>query len=134
MKKRYIVVPAALALLYAICAGSGELPGGFEKNHVFRSAKDFINKLNEGDFEACCQRFNEAMAASMDKEKLENKFRPITEILGPFVRFKGISISVKKSSDAQYAVCIVKCQYEKEDATFTLFLDKEMKIGGLYIK
>lgn len=134
MKKRYIAVPAALVLFYAICAGSSELPEGFDKNRVFRVSKDFINRLNEGDFKACYQRFNETMKSSMSSERLESTFRSIAEGLGGFVRFKGLSVSAKKSLGVEYAVCVVKCQYEKEAATFTLSLDKEMKIGGLYIK
>ena len=75
MKKRYIVVHCgAGSTLYDL--RQRRTARGFEKNRVFRSAKDFINKLNEGDFEACCQRFNEAMAASMDKESWKTNSGP----------------------------------------------------------
>lgn len=134
MKKRYIVVPAALALLFASLTGGSELPEGFEKNRVLKKAKYFINRLNAGDYENCYGSFNPIMESSMTLEKLKITMDPILHVLGDFVRYKGVSLSSKKILGTDYAVCTVKCIYENGTANFTLSLDKDMKIGGLYIK
>ena len=134
MKKRYIIVPAVAAFLWAICADSSELPGGFEKSRVFSTAKDFISKLNSGRFGACFRQLSPVMKASMNEDRLEATFRPIIASLGSFIRFRGISVSVKKSGSNLYATCIVKCQYEKELAVFTILFDQKMQVSGLSIK
>lgn len=135
MKKKFIIVPA-MALLLGICVGcSGdEVPAGFDKEQITESSKVFIESLNQGDFEKCYEQFNDVMKSSMDQEKLENTFKPILEGLGSFVEFKSKSLSQNKSLGVDYAVCIVKCAYKNGEATYTISLDKDLKVGGLYIK
>lgn len=136
MKKRYIVVPAAMALLLGICAScaANELPSGFDRDQVIKTSEGFIDQLNAKDYAFCYDQFSDVMKESMSQKKLENTFTSIFEGLGGFVRFKSVSLSSSKSLGVEYAVCIVKCQYENEAATFTRSLDKDMKVGGLYIK
>lgn len=136
MKKRYIVVPAAMALLLGICAScaANELPSGFDRDQVIDTSKGFIDQLNGQEYESCYDQFSDLMKESMSQKKLENTFTSIFEGLGGFVRFKSESLSSSKSLGVEYAVCTVKCQYENGVATFTISLDKDMKIGGLYIK
>lgn len=135
MKKRYIVFPAAaFALLLAVCAGGSDLPEGFEKNQVLQKAKYFIKCLNARNYEKCYNAFNPIMETSMNLEKLQATMDPIFDVLGGFVRVKGISLSSRKVLGADYAVCTIKCIYENGAANFTLSLDKDLKLGGLYIK
>lgn len=134
MKKRYIVVPAALALLLAACTGSSELPDGYEKNQVLNKSKMFIKKLDARDYDGCFACFNPMMKASLSKERLTSTMNPILDVLGDFVRLKGISLTSKKALGTNYAVCTLKCVYEHGAANFTLLLDSDLKIGGLYIK
>lgn len=135
MKKRYIVASsAALALLLAACAGSGDLPEGFEKDRVLKKAKYFIKCLNRRDYDKCYQAFNAIMESSMTLKKLQTTMDPIFDVLGKFVRVKGISLTSKKVLGADYAVCTIKCIYEHGAANFTLSLDRDLKLGGLYIK
>lgn len=134
MKKRYIIVPAtALALLLAVCTGGNELSEGFEKEQVMKKAKYFIKRLNNRDYEYCYQMFNPIMEEAMNLEKLKTTMNPIFDVLGNFVRVKGIAVSSKKVHGADYAVCTIKCIYENGPANFTLSLDKNLKLGGLYI-
>lgn len=134
MKKRYFVVPAALILLLAVCTGGSELPKGFNKNQVLNKSKQFIKRLNARDYEGCFADFNDLMMGSFSLEKMKSTMNPIFDVLGGFVRVKGISLTSKKVLGTNYAVCTIKCIYENGAANFTLSLDPELKIGGLYIK
>ncbi|MGF6376784.1 hypothetical protein M2140_001862 [Clostridiales Family XIII bacterium PM5-7] len=135
MKKKYIILPAMMLLL-GICVGcSGDnLPAGFEKEQVVDQSKSFIRLLTEREYAKCYDQFNDIMKNSMDQKKLENTFNSIFEGLGGFVRFKSESLSQSKSLGVDYAVCVIKCLYENGEATFTISLDKDLQIGGLYIK
>lgn len=134
MKKRYFVVPAALALLLALCTGGSELPEGFDKNKVLLKSKQFIKRLNARDYQGCFGSFNEMMKGSFSLEKMESTMNPIFDVLGDFVRVKGVSLTSKHALGTDYAVCTVKCIYENGPANFTLSLDPDLRIGGLYIK
>lgn len=135
MKKRFIILPA-MALLLGICVScSGdEVPAGFDEGQVTEASKTFIESLNENDFEKCYQQFNDTMKNSMSQQKLENTFKPIFEGLGGFIEFKAESLSQSKALGVDYAVCTVKCVYDNGEATYTISLDKDLKVGGLYIK
>ena len=128
------MVPAAMALLLLICAGENRLPEGFDKNAVYKTARNFILSLNKKEYSRCYSLFNEKMQTAMDREKLQSTLDSVLESLGGFVRFKGISAAPKKILGQDYAVCTVKCVYENGNATYTLSLDSNLHIGGLYIK
>ena len=134
MKKRYYMVPAAMALLLLVCAGENKLPEGFDKNAVYKTARNFILNLNKKEYNCCYSLFNKKMQTAMDREKLQSTLDSVLASLGEFVRFKGISAAPKKILGQDYTVCTVKCVYENGSATYTLSLDRDLKIGGLYIK
>ncbi len=134
MKKSYLVIPAALTLLAAVCLTENELSAGFEKNRVYRTSKEFINGLNRRRYNACYGFFNDTMKCAMTSEKLTSTLDAVLGSLGRFIRFKGISVSTKKILGQNYASCTVKCVYENGPATFTISLDENLKIGSLYIK
>lgn len=134
MKKRYFMIPAAMALLLSVYLSENQLPDGFDKTKVYQIAKDFITRLNDRQYEQCCHRFNQNMQTAMDREKLQNTLDSVLSNLGDFVRFKGVSAVAKRIAGTEYAVCTVKCIYKNGPATFTISLDKNLLVGGLYIK
>lgn len=134
MKKRYLVVPAAMILLAGICLSEGELPEGFEKNKIYRTCRGFISKLNERQYHSCYQLFTASMQQAMSEEKLCATLDAVLGSLGDFVRFKGVSAAPKKMLGEDYVVCTIKCIYENGPATFTISVDRDLKVGGLYIK
>ena len=135
MKKRYIIIPALiLSLGLFIGCSSKKLPEGFNEVQVVDNAKRFIENINNKNYENCYSQFSEIMKNSMTEDSLKTTFDPILESLGAFKEFKKVSLSNATSFGTDYAVCIVTCQYEKGEATYTVSLDKEMLVGGLYIK
>ena len=134
MKKRYLVIPVALTLLAYVCLTGNELCAGFEKNRVYRTAREFISGLNRRQYDLCYSFFNDTMKSSMTEEKLASTLDSVLGSLGTFIRFKGFSASTKKILGRNYAICTVKCIYKNGPATFTVSLDEDLRIGSLYIK
>ncbi len=134
MKKRYFMVPAAMVLLLGVYLSESPLPDGFEKNSVYKTAKSFIISLSGRQYDRCYRRFSGNMQTAMDREKLQSTLDTVLAGLGDFVRFKGISVCPKKILGEDYAVCTVKCIYENGPATYTISLDKNLLVSGLYIK
>ncbi|MFQ9894152.1 MAG: DUF3887 domain-containing protein [Emergencia sp.] len=134
MKKKYLIIPAALALLAGVYAGGSELPEGFEKNRVFKTAKAFIRKFNQQDYLSCRAMFNADLCITMADDRLEKTFGPVRESMGKFIRIKGISATSKKLAGDDYVVCIVKCQYEYSEPDFIITLNQHMQICGLSIE
>ena len=133
MKKRYIVIPASMALLLGLCAANSAMPEGFEKNQVLTLSKNFITKANRRAYENCYSLLSPAMRDSMSCARLESILSPVLDSLGDFVRFKGFSVTAKQTKGQPYVQCIVKCQYENESADFTISISKDLMISGLSI-
>lgn len=135
MKKKYIVIPVLiLALGLFVGCGSKRLPDGFDEDQVKSVANDFIDKINGGNYEECYNQFGAIMKDSMTEEKLTSTFTPILESLGEFKQIKKYSLSSANSLGTDYAVCTVTCEYANGNATYTISIDKDQNIGGLYIK
>ena len=134
MKKRYLMIPAAMTLLFSVYLSETKLPEGFDKTRVYKTSKNFITRLNNREYDRCYRRFNEDMQGAMDRYKLQSTLDSVLGSLGAFVRFQGVSVTPKKILGQDYAVCTVKCRYENGAATYTISLDKDLHIGGLYIK
>lgn len=134
MKKRYIVIPAAMALLLGICASDIPMPAGFEKRQVFAVARDFVTKANDRSYDGCYALLGPVMQKTVTAQRLQEILEPVLASLGPFARFKGFSAAVLHADGQPYVQCIVKCQYENESADFTISIGRDMLISGLSIK
>ena len=80
MKKRYLVVPAALLLLAGMYMGNNDQPklSSAEKNEVIIRAKNFIRRINRREYESCYSLFDGKLKESMT---LNRWLRPLTESL-----------------------------------------------------
>ncbi len=136
MKKRYLVIPAALLLLTGMYIGSESKPKitSSVKNDIIMRSKNFIQRLHRRDYHSCYTLFDERMKASMSEERLKATFDRVLDSLGDFVRFKSVSISSHEAFSDEFIICSIKCEYANGSASYTISFNKELEIGGLYIK
>ncbi len=136
MKKRYLVVPAALLLLAGMYMGNNDQPklSSAEKNEVIIRAKNFIRRINRREYESCYSLFDGKLKESMTLEQMAQTFDRILDSIGSFEKFKGISVNLHESPEEDYVVCSIKCDYSLGSATYTISFNQKLEIGGLYIK
>lgn len=67
---------------------------------------------------------------------LTGEILPIVEELGAFEAFdkEAVTGNTDQDTDQEYAVAVIKVQYEKRKAQFTISFDEDMKVGGFFIK
>ena len=135
-KKRYFVVPAALALLGGLYLISKQSDGllASERIEIAIRSKNFVHNLNRGDFDACYNSLSSDMQEKTSIERLHAMLDPILGFLGSFEEFKGGSISRERHAETSTYVCNLKFDYENGRAVFTIILDEKMYIVNLYIK
>ena len=136
MKKRYVVIPAALSILIGICAfsGKGKQVPADEKIELVMRAKNFVRRLNRREYENCHEMFGETMAESNPVEKLRETFDPIVDSLGDFLCFRSASVTRKNYDGSLYTLCTLRCSYDKGSAVFTVLFNEENKIDGVYVR
>ena len=135
MKKQAIAAVAASTLLLGVYIGTG-LSGisSSVKNDLNLRAKNFVRRINRRDYEACTAAFGDAMQDSADEGLLERTFGPALDVLGGFVRFRGVSFSKPEKSDPGSILCSVRCEYEKGPAVFSILFNDRSEICGLHLK
>lgn len=136
-KTRYFTGIILLAVLLAgvltACAGSRKLSDKFDEAEVKAAAEEVIEILNEGDVDTLVdEKWNTVMKSMVGKDVLTGEILPIVEELGAFEAFD--KEAVTGNTDQEYAVAVIKVQYEKRKAQFTISFDEDMKVGGFFIK
>lgn len=136
-KTRYFTGIILLAVLLAgvltACAGSRKLSDKFDEAEVKAVAEEVIEILNEGDVDTLVdEKWNTVMKSMVGKDVLTGEILPIVEELGAFEAFD--KEAVTGNTDQEYAVAVIKVQYEKRKAQFTISFDEDMKVGGFFIK
>lgn len=133
MKKKYLVVPIALALFFFVYAGDSKLADGFEKHKVLKVSRAFINCFNRRDY-AGLQKYLSAEMKNADARRIQCTIKAVSESLGNFVRIKGAGISTKTICGQPYAACTIKCQYAHQEVAFTFTIDQDSKIAAISIE
>lgn len=140
-KTRYftgiILLAVLLAEVLTACAGSRKLSDKFDEAEVKAAAEEVIEILNEGDVDTLVdEKWNTVMKSMVGKDVLTGEILPIVEELGAFEAFdkEAVTGNTDQDTDQEYAVAVVKVQYEKRKAQFTISFDEDMKVGGFFIK
>ena len=101
------------------------------------AAEEVIEILNEGDVDTLVdEKWNTVMKSMVGKDVLTGEILPIVEELGAFEAFdkEAVTGNTDQDTDQEYAVAVIKVQYEKRKAQFTISFDEDMKVGGFFIK
>ena len=140
-KTRYFTGIILLAVLLAgvltSWAGSRKLSDKFDEEEVKAAAEEVIEILNEGDVDTLVdEKWNTVMKSMVGKDVLTGEILPIVEELGAFEAFdkEAVTGNTDQDTDQEYAVAVIKVQYEKRKAQFTISFDEDMKVGGFFIK
>ena len=131
-----IVTSLLLGLVFFLgaCAPKG-LPEGFDEANVTSIAKEVIVQMSDGDFEAVVDQFAPDMKKALDAKALEDSVGGILLDLGGFKGYKKVSTTSSKNEEiGEFAVAIITSTYENGNATYTISVDKNNQIVGLYLK
>lgn len=125
---------AALALLlsviFSLCACLPALPEGFSEEEVKAQAESVVQLLSDKDYQGVAAMFGDEMAAALDAKGLEEALGATLDKLGGY---SGIKSEAVFGQDG-YAVCVIVAEYEFGAAAYTISLDTDGRVCGLYMK
>jgi outer membrane murein-binding lipoprotein Lpp len=132
---------SALLLALALCAlalagcSSGKLPDGFVKEDVLKEAESAVQLLSAGDYDGVEKLFSDAMKSALDADALQKALGPQLQKLGKFDSVTSSAAAGGKNSQiGEFATAVLVCKYENGSATYTISIDADGKICGLYMK
>jgi predicted small lipoprotein YifL len=137
MKKTFLiaVLIITLALIFAGC-GAGKLPESFDETAVTDRAKEIVQLLTAQDFEAVSKEVREDVRELLPANELEKALGKMISDLGAFTEYKTVVTAGTKDQKTgeEYATVVLVCNYASGSATYTISMDKNLEIVGLYMK
>jgi len=135
--KRGLLIALALVLAAALLAGcsSGKLPDGFVEADVLKEAENAVALLSAGDYASVEELFSAEMKAALSADSLKSALGPQLEKLGAYDSVTSSAVAGGKDDKlGEYAVAVLVCKYKNGSATYTISIDADAKICGLYMK
>ena len=134
LRKGIAIVLVATVFLLAGCS-SAKLSGDFEEEKVKAAAREAVECLAAGEYEACVALMSAEIQEAISAEILGANMETITAQKGAFQEIKSVSVVGQKDKDGtEYAVAVVVGSFEKGNVTFTVSYDKGMQIIGFWMK
>ncbi len=136
MKKIYLVIMIFVLALFVTGCGAPALAEGFTEDEVIAKAKEVVELVNSGDYQAINDMTREDLKDGLSVEVLDGAVTPIVSQAGNFVEYsQAVAVGdVDKDTKEDYAVAVLNCKYENKKITYTLSFNKDMEIVGFYIK
>ena len=131
----YCVFAVSLILSLAACSSS-TLMGGFEVDRVKAPTETLICFAHDQDYNGIVAMIREDLQSQITADALETAWTPLLDSSGAFEKVSSSAVYGQKDSSTgqDYAVCVAVCKYASASRTFTISMDKDYKIIGLYMK
>ena len=117
------------------CA-SVKLAKVFDENTVTEHAKEIVGMINSQDFDKVNAEIRDDLQDQLTSSKLKDVIAPKLDEAGAFIEYPSITTLGQKSktSGEDYAVVVLVGKYEKSTIVFTITMDANLDIVGLYVK
>lgn len=136
MKKILLPVLTVIMLLSLAACSSAKLADIYKEDDVVAKAKSVVDTINTQDYDAVVAFVREDLQSQLTADALESAWKPMLDESGAFKEYKTVVTygQKSKSTDEDYAVCVLVCTYENATRTFTISLDKDLVVVGMYMK
>lgn len=135
--KKITIILLVLTLVIALTAcSSAELADIYNEEDVIAKAKQTVEVINSLDYDAINKELREDLQDQLDAATLKNSWDEKLTEAGTFKEYKSaVTIGQKsKSTGEDYATAILTCDYENSTLMFTIVLDEDLEVVGMYLK
>ncbi len=136
MKKGLICILVLVLTLSIVGCSSNKLADIYSEDEVIARAKEVVDVINSLDYDAMNAQLRDDLQDQLTAEQLKEVWATQLEEAGAFEKYENtVTMSQKSESTGEdYAVAILTGKYENSSLTFTIVMDKDMEIVGMYIK
>ena len=107
----------------------------FDEEEVRAQTEEIITLLDQNDMETLSDKFaTEKMKSVMKQETIDAARAQVGADWGAFESFSSEYLTEVRQLGTRYAVAQIVVEYENRSVTYTISLDKDMKLAGLYMK
>lgn len=128
------VVLMTAVLTMSSCFGRS-LPDGFEADKVREQAENAVQLLSDGQYDEVVEMFSPELRAELNAEELESALGGQLEALGAYTGVKSVSMGGAEAGNiGEYVVAVMACTYENGSAIFTISVNSDYQLCGLYMR
>ncbi len=136
MKKiTFPILVLIFSIILTACA-STQLADIYDETAVINRAKEVVDVINTQDFEAIRSELRDDLEVNVTAADLETAWGAKLTDAGKFIDYKSATTvgQKSKSTGEDYATVVLVCEYENATLTYTITMDANLEIVGMYQK
>jgi len=132
---RILFILLVFLITLAAC-NSVKLADIYDENIVTGRAKEIVEMINSQDYDKVNAEIRDDLQDQLTASKLKDVIRAKLDEAGAFIEYPSITTLGQKSktSGEDYATVVLVGKYEKSTLVFTITMDSNLDIVGLYVK
>lgn len=136
MKKALMCILVLVLALSFVGCSSNKLAEIYSEDDVIARAKEVVDVINSLDYDVMNAQLREDLQDQLTAEQLQEVWSDQLTEAGAFEEYEStVTMGQKsKSTGEDYATAILTGKYENSSLTFTIVMDQDMEIVGMYIK
>jgi len=130
----FILLVCTIAL--SACTSAAKLADIYDEKVVTERAKEIVEMINAQDFDNVNAEIRTDLQDRLTSNQLKDAIGAKLIEAGAFIEFPSITTLGQKSktSGEDYATVVLVGKYEKNTLVFTITMDSNLDIVGLYVK
>lgn len=132
---RILFILLVFSITLAAC-NSVKLADIYDENIVTGRAKEVVEMINSQDYDKVNAEIRDDLQDQLTASKLKDVIGAKLDEAGAFIEYPSITTLGQKSktSGEDYATVVLVGKYEKSTIVFTITMDSNLDIVGLYVK
>ena len=132
MKKFTSAVLAILLIAALSACGSSSFQ--FDKAAAISTAENAVEVIDTRDYDAIVKLFREDLQSQTSADSIKSAWDSPLAAAGDFVGYKSETATAITQSGTDYIVVVLTAEYQNSTLTYTISLDTDMNIAGMYMK
>jgi len=136
MKIHRIFFAALLTMIMLAACSSTKLAEIYDEETVINRAKEVIELINAYDFDAVNTQLRDDLEDQLTSAQLKEALEGKLADAGTFIEYQSSAAvgQKSKSTGEDYATVVVVGKYENSSIVYTITMDSNLDIVGLYAK
>lgn len=132
---RILFILLAFSIALSACSSS-KLADIYDETIVTERAKEVVELINSQDYEKVNAEIRDDLQDQLTSTQLKDALGAKLVVAGPFIEYQSTATLGQKSktSGEDYATVVLVGKYEKSILVFTISMDSNLDIVGLYVK
>jgi outer membrane lipopolysaccharide assembly protein LptE/RlpB len=131
--RKFVAAVLAVLLIAALCA-CGSPAFQFDKTAAITTAESAVEVIDTRDYDAIVKLFREDLQSQTSADSIKTAWDSQLAAAGDFVGYKSETATAVTQSGTDYIVVVLTAEYQNSTLTYTISLDTDMNVAGMYMK